>query len=151
MRVALISFHKNISRYPKEWITKYRNSILNQTNTRFDIIELNYGGTYERIFNESTFIIFDLPDHAQAHNYLLKYCFDDGYDYVLNTNVDDYYPNDRVEIQLANFDDKYAVISGNYAGFRNYDDTACSTKFDAMNIAAEFGKNHNIITHPACA
>ena len=86
MRTALISFHKNIGRYPIEWIEKYRDSIINQTNKDFDIFELNYGGGEERIFENSKFISLNLNDHAQAHNYLLERCFSLGYDLILNTN-----------------------------------------------------------------
>jgi hypothetical protein len=40
VKIALICFHKNIGRYPKEWIDLYKDSILNQTNMDFDILEI---------------------------------------------------------------------------------------------------------------
>jgi hypothetical protein len=150
MKIALICFHKNIKRYPDEWIIDYRNSILNQTYKDFDIFELNYGGKEEIIFNNSFFISEELEDHAEAHNKLLDICFNKGYEYVLNTNVDDYYPINRISLQVQNYNTDYAVISGNYQGFSDYNNHLASTNFHNMNIDTEFSKNHNIIAHPAC-
>lgn len=151
MKVALISFHKNIDRYPKEWIDLYRESILNQTCKDFDIFELNYGGGIERIFKESKFTSVNLKDHAEAHNYLLEKCFSLGYDLILNTNIDDRYPLNRVQIQIDNFDPNFSVISGNYKSFSEERDNIHTTSFHESDIEEEFYKNHNIIAHPACA
>ena len=150
MKIAIISFHKNIGRYPEEWITRYRDSIINQSYKDFDIIELNYGGGNERIFETSKFMSENLNDHAEAHNRLVNICFESGYDYVLNSNVDDYYPVNRVSLQIQNYDTNYAVISGNYQGFKSYEDNQQRTNFHSLNIDTEFSKNHNIIAHPAC-
>lgn len=150
MKIAVISFHKNIGRYPIEWIEKYKNSILNQTYQEFDIVELNYGGGIERIFENSRFISENLTDHAEAHNRLLNICFDDGYDYILNTNVDDYYPINRISLHVQNYNNEFSVISGNYQGFNGDSDLLGITQFHTMNIDDEFSKNHNIISHPAC-
>jgi hypothetical protein len=151
MKTALISFHKNIGRYPIEWIEKYRDSIINQTNKDFDIFELNYGGGEERIFENSEFISLNLNDHAQAHNYLLERCFSLGYDLILNTNVDDRYPLDRVKLQIDNFDPEISVMSGNYISFTETKENIHCTKFEELDIFKEFSNNHNIIAHPACA
>ena len=151
MKIALISYHKNIGRYPKEWIDLYKESILNQTYNDFDIIELNYGGVDERIFENSEFISIELKDHAEAHNFLLSHCFNNGYDIILNTNVDDYYPLDRVEKQVREFDPEISVLSGNYTSFSESQNNLHTTKFHLLNIQNEFIKNHNIIAHPSCA
>jgi hypothetical protein len=150
MKIALISFHKNVSRYPKEWIDLYKESILNQTYNEFDIIELNYGGGDERIFENSEFISIELKDHAEAHNFLLHHCFKNGYDVILNTNVDDYYPLDRVEKQINTFDPDVAVSSGNYSSFSENNSPNIPTEFHKMIIHNEFRMNHNIIAHPSC-
>jgi hypothetical protein len=151
MKSALVCFHKNLKRYPKEWILLYKNSIINQTYKNFDIFELNYGGDDVRIFEGSNFISLPLKDHAQAHNYLLNMCFYLGYDIVFNTNIDDIYPSDRIKIQIQNFDPSFAIISGNYVSFTESSPGIHSTKFDSLKIEEEFSKNHNIIVHPACA
>jgi len=151
MKVALICFHKNIGRYPKEWVSLYKDSVLNQTYKDFDIIELNYGGSDERIFSNSFFNSADLKDHAEAHNYLLNLAFDSEYDLVLNTNVDDKYPPYRIEAQVNNYDSEVSVISGNYTSFSDESGIINTTSFHMMDIENEFSKNHNIIAHPACA
>lgn len=151
MKTALIVFHKNVGRYPVEWIEKYKESIINQTNRDFDIFELNYRGGDERIFEDSEFISLELKDHAQAHNYLLEKCFSLDYDLILNTNVDDKYPLDRVKIQIDNFDPEFSVISGNYVSFSEERENIHGTKFHELDISKEFSNNHNIIAHPACA
>lgn len=151
MKTALIVFHKNVERYPVKWIEKYKESIINQTNRDFDIFELNYGGGDERIFEDSEFISLELKDHAQAHNYLLKKCFSMNYDLILNSNVDDKYPLDRVKIQIDNFDSEFSVISGNYVSFSEERENIHGTKFHELDIFKEFYNNHNIIAHPACA
>lgn len=150
MKVALICFHKNIGRYPKKWIDLYKDSILNQTYSDFDILEVNYGGGEERIFRTSYFRSLELKDHAEAHNYLLEWAFSWNYNLVLNTNVDDKYPLDRVEIQIKNFDPNFVVMSGNYTSFSDERLIINTTSFHTMDIGKEFSKNHNIIAHPAC-
>jgi hypothetical protein len=146
MRTAVISFHKNVRRYPKEWIISYKKSILNQTNTDFDILELNYGGGNERIFGNSIFTSVFLNDHAQAHNLLVDVAFKMGYDFVLNSNVDDVYFPSRVDLQIKAYDANVPVISGNYQ-ILNSD---YRTAFHLLDMDAEFDRNHNIIAHPVC-
>lgn len=150
MKTALILFHKNLSRYPIGWIAEYKNSIRNQSYRNFSIYELNYGGGEERIFEESFFDSVPMADHAEAHNYLIDDLFKKDYDLILNTNVDDVYPLDRVEIQVSSFDSLIPVSSGNYVGFRE-NNKYSPTSFHTMNIGEEFKKDHNIIAHPACA
>jgi len=146
MKTAIISFHKNINRYPEDWIYSYKKSILSQTYTNFDILELNYGGGKERIFENSIFSSVYLTDHAQAHNRLVDIAFRMGYDFVLNSNVDDVYFPERVDLQIKAFDANIPIISGNY---QILDSDYC-TAFHLLNIDTEFAKNHNIIAHPAC-
>ena len=151
MKTALIAFHKNITRYPIEWIENYKDSIINQTDKNFDIFELNYGGSNDRIFENSFFESIELLDHAMAHNYLLELLLHEkNYDLVLNSNVDDIYPLNRVAIQKMNYDPNIPIISGNYQGF-SHSEKLGITKFHTLNIDKEFERGHNIIAHPACA
>lgn len=150
MKVVLISFHKNLGRYPKKWIDDYKDSILSQTYKDFDIFELNYGLGEERIFDNSYFESLNLQDHAQAHNYLLQKCFSLGYELILNSNIDDKYPLDRIKLQVEIFDPEISVISGNYTSFSDERDIIHTTNFDKLFISKEFSSNHNIIAHPAC-
>jgi hypothetical protein len=150
MKIALICFHKNLGRYPNEWIEIYKNSVLGQTYNNFDIFELNYGNGEERIFDGSFFESIDLKDHAEAHNHLLKKCFSLGYDFIFNTNVDDKYPLDRLQIQIDNIDSDFVIMSGNYTSFSDLTPQIATTNFQKLEISNEFKNNHNIIAHPAC-
>lgn len=44
MKSAVIIFHKNIDRYPIEWIEKCYSTIRGQYNVKFDVFEVDYGG-----------------------------------------------------------------------------------------------------------
>lgn len=148
MKLALICFHKNLDRYPKTWIDKYRDSILNQTYKEFDIFEVNYGGETNRIFENSIFESLNFQDHAAAHNYLLDKVFSLGYDYAANSNCDDYYALDRLEKQIKFMEAGYDVISSNFYAIDENDNIKHKTEFHDKNILAESNKNHNIIAHP---
>ena len=150
MKVAIISFHKNIKRYPDEWINKYRKSILDQTHREYDIFELNYGGEENRIFDNSNFYSLPMNNHAEAHNYLVNMCFESGYDAVMNSNVDDYYPPETLSILLMHYDPYFCLISGNYQSFSENNNNRYVTKFHYMNVEREFNRGHNIISHPCC-
>lgn len=150
MKIALICFHKNLGRYPNEWIEIYKNSVSGQTYNNFDIFELNYGNGEERIFDGSFFESIDLKDHAEAHNHLLKKCFSLGYDFIFNTNVDDKYPLDRLQIQIDNIDSDFVIMSGNYTSFSDLTPQIATTNFQKLEISNEFKNSHNIIAHPAC-
>jgi hypothetical protein len=150
MKIALICFHKNLERYPNEWIEIYKNSILEQSYKHFDTFELNYGEGKERIFDNSFFESLNLKDHAEAHNYLLNKCFLLGYDFIFNTNVDDKYPLDRLQNQIDNIDPAFSVMSGNYTSFSESIPNIATTNFQKLDIFNEFKKEHNIIAHPAC-
>lgn len=151
MKLALLCYHKNIDKiYPKAWIEKYKNSILNQTVKDFDIIEVDYGGSNQRIFENSCYLSKDFLNFVSCMNYLLDDCFNQGYDYVFNTNVDDYYSIDRIERQLLYLQRGFDVVSSNFVLIKD-DKEFKSLLFHHMNIKNELSKNHNIIAHPVVA
>jgi hypothetical protein len=101
---AVIFFHKNIYKlYPPHWIDLCKNSILNQKNIDFDILEINYGGENISIFKENEvknhthyFYHTCLETHTDAMTFLLNKGFDEfDYDIIYNTNLDDYYAETR--------------------------------------------------------
>lgn len=151
MKVALIVYHSNLLQYPPEWIEQFRQSILNQTIKGFTIIELNYGGGQERIFEDQYFQSHKLSNHAEAMNMLLIACFDKwGVDYVLNTNCDDWYSPDRVEKQLECLEQGYDIVSSNFS-LHNGTEFYHTHQFHALDIKSELDKDHNIICHPVVA
>lgn len=144
---AIIVYHKNIHRYPPHWIEKFRDSILHQTNQNFSIVELNYGGTGERIFQQSDFTSHPYENFCYAMNALIDYCFSKGFDFVFNTNVDDYYSINRIEKQLPHLINGADVVSSNFCLVDN--DKICHLhRFHDRDIQEELSRDHNIICHP---
>lgn len=147
-KIAILVFHKNADKiYPKEWIDEFRDSILNQTYKDFTIYELNYGGEDYRIFDNSVFLREALTNHAEAMNHLIDLSFDGYCDYVLITNVDDYYALDRIEKQLPYLEQGYDIVSSNFSLF-NDEGVFHTHQFDKLDIKKELEKNHNVICHP---
>lgn len=140
--IAVIVYHKNVNQYPSQWIEEFKASILNQTYQDFDILELNYGGGEERIFENSIFTSKEFVNHAEAMNYL----FDQvgSYDYVFNTNIDDYYSKDRIAIQMQSDAD---IVSSNFVLLSN-DKAYHVHRFENKDIFGELKRDHNIICHP---
>lgn len=151
MRCAALVYHKNITKiYPAAWIEKFRASILGQTEKNFDIIEINYGGTHERIFEDGIFFSDNYPNFVYALNFGLLFCQSNKYDCVFNTNCDDYYAKDRFERQLIYIKRGFDIVSSNFTLVQDDKETH-SHRFHELNIANELRRNHNIIGHPAVA
>lgn len=147
-KVAVICYHKNLDQmYPWYWIEKFRQSILRQSHKDFSILELNYGDTPQQIFPNSYFESFELPNFAHAMNYLLDKAFAGGYDYVFNTNCDDEYALNRIEIQMPHLISGCDIVSSNFCLTR--DDKIVHTHyFHELDPLEELKKDHNILCHP---
>lgn len=150
MRVALISYHKNIEAlYPKAWIDRHRNSVLNQTYQHFDIYEMDYGGGEERIFQHSHFFSYKFPTFIDAMNYMLDFLFFNlDYDVVANLNCDDWYDKRRLEVQLPYIKQGFDIVSSNFALIRR-EKEVLRHQFHAMDIQKELNRGNNIVAHPA--
>jgi hypothetical protein len=148
-KAAVLVYHKNIfSLYPKEWIEKFKQSIRNQTHKDFDILELNYGGGQERIFEESKFESIAMPTFPHAMNYLFEKAKD--YDVVFNTNCDDYYSENRFEVQIREIKKGFDVVSSNFSLVKN-DKITHTHQFHLRDIKKELTRDHNVICHPVLA
>lgn len=151
MRVALLSYHKNAEKlYEKSWIEEYKHSIDNQTFKDFHIFEMNYNGDNFRIFENSYFESVAMPTFVHALNYLLDKCFYSGYDYVFNSNCDDYFSINRIEKQLPYLEQGYDLVSSNFALVQD-GQIIKYHKFHELNIEEELSKDHNCLCHPAMA
>lgn len=153
LKVAVIVYHKNLSTlYPEAWTSKFRDSIQRQTWRSFDIYELNYGGTEERIFQESNFESKEFPTFVHGMNYLLDNLLLTGdYDYVFNTNVDDYYDRQRIAKQLVYLRKGYDIVSSNFTLVKENQPDYHHHFNTIKDIEAELDKRHNIIAHPVVA
>lgn len=150
MKVALMSYHKNLTtNYPAEWIAEYSRSIEAQTFRAFDIYEVSYGSDKARIFDNSVYLHQEFNSFNHVQNFLLNFLFEEEYDAVFNSNVDDIYSVKWVETMLAYIDRGFDLVSCNFVLISEEGKHLKKHHFEKLNIAAELNKNHNPICHPA--
>ncbi len=152
VKTALIAYHRNAETlYPNAWLVQYRDSILAQTEP-VDVFELDYGGGRTRLFGESRWWSCPLPNHVAAQNVLLDAVFDLGYEAVLNSNVDDYYPPHYAAVSVRQLGDGVQLSSGNFV-LVNEDGTPRFTHHDLheRDLASALLVQDNIVCHPAVA
>lgn len=150
-KIAIIVYHKNASSiYPEKWIEEFRSSILNQTYKDFDIFEIEYSGGDFRIFTNSNWFSHKFNTFVDAMNHLLDVCFHLNYDYVFNTNIDDYYALNRIERQLMYLSCGYDIVASNFHLIRD-DKIVHSHLMNTQNIKVELERNNNPIGHPVVA
>lgn len=148
MKVGVIIFHKNIySIYDKKWVDTCLDSIRNQTHKEFMVYELCYSDKSEQLWTESDFEHRPLENHIFAMNHIIDKAFADGCDVVANTNLDDYFSLERLEIQIASINEGYDLISSNFTHINDMDDPIRDMIFHDKDISAELSVNHNIICH----
>lgn len=149
MKVALMSYHKNInSIYPPTWIHEYRESIENQTHDDFVIFEVAYGATQDRVFGESVYLHKEFPSFNHVQNFLLDQLFKIGFDCVFNSNLDDKYAPTWIEKMLSWIKKGYDIVSCNFVLFDGIE-LIKKHQFENLNIEEELAKDHNPICHPA--
>ena len=149
VKVAFFCYHKNVySIYKPEWISQYRDSVLNQTFKEFDVFEINYGKGQERIFEHSNFESIEFPTFTHALNHLFFKATMGGYYCAANSNVDDWFSENRLEKQLPYINEGYDIVTSNFSLVEN-DQTIKTHSFDKLSIENELYNNHNIICHPS--
>lgn len=148
MKLILICYHANISKlYPAEWIEEFKDSILNQTYQDFSIMECNYGGGTERIFDESIYESKKLPTFIDAMNYLIGKALKEGANVICNSNVDDRYSPQWLETQVP-YLKKFDIVSCNFS-LMNENGVYHNHYFDQLDIKENLNRNNNLIAHPA--
>ncbi len=153
MRVAVIFYHRHAERlYSPQWLNQCVNSIRNQTFQRFDSFELAYDGTDARYVPEAKFFSQELPGYATAANFLLDHCFyENDYDVVFNTNMDDYYSLNRFEVQLRWVLAGYDLVSSNYTIVDADDNDIVDIDYSLCTIPYELSLDVNVICNPVVA
>jgi hypothetical protein len=156
MKVATILYHKNIlSIYDRKWIEKCFNSVLNQTFKKFAIYELNYGDDNLKLYREYPnnkeyhYYQTKFDNHADAMNFLLNECVNDGFDVVFNNNMDDFSDIKRFETQLKKIKIGYDIVASNFIHIDKDDLEIRKMDFSKLDIETQFKKNNNIIAHPS--
>ena len=150
MKAAVIIFHKNVQRYPQEWVRQCVDSIMAQTISSYMVFEMDYGDNNNFIIDGADKITGDCPTHADAHNLMLDVVFELGYDCAFNVNIDDYYAPTRFEKQIAAIEAGYDVVSSNFYRVDANNNVIGTFKFEHLDPVAEARKGHNIIAHPVC-
>lgn len=152
MKVCVLFYHKNIHKFNPKWIQKCINSIQNQTFNNFDILELDYDNTNHQLIKNSIFENIQLNNHVEAMNYLIKKAKNLNYDYIFNTNIDDYYTLDRIEEQLK-YLKNYDMVSSELYCFKENNKILLISKTEnaKLDIKQNIENNINIIAHPSVA
>lgn len=149
MKLFLLCYHKNVySIYNREWVETFKQSILNQHYQDFEIVEINYGGTEERIFDSSIYESKPMPTFIHAMNYLIEKCLDEGADCVGNLNCDDIYSFAWLETEMPYIEKGIDIVSCNFSLIKD-NVQILEHRFDELNIKEELSKNHNPVCHPA--
>lgn len=151
-KIALLSYHSKADKiYPSEWVDQYKQSIINQTYKNFDIIESNYEGSDYRIFENSKFDSIKTTNFVDTINRLLDECFFElEYDFIFNSNVDDYFSLDRIEKQLPYLEKGFDIVSSNFCLVKD-NIIVRHHKFHDLDIYTNLSNNHNIIGHACVA
>ena len=154
MKVGVIFFHGNLFRiHNPEWSKKCIESIKNQTYSDLNFYEINFGDDELQLLPESNFYHIKRKNYVDSMNFIISEAFDDGCDYVFNTNIDDIYDSSRIEKQLEYLKNGFDVVSSDFC----YIDSINEIPFQYMNItsygdiASNLNSDHNVIAHPCVA
>ena len=159
-KIGIIFFHKNVKRiYKERWIKKSIESILVQTYSDFKIFEINYGEDNTSLlkeffpsFNNLDFYFLPSSNHAKAMNFIISKAFEDGCDFVFNTNLDDYYDPIRIEKQLGKLKEGYDIVSSDFCYVEEINGNDTITHYKNIksdtNIKLNIENGHNVIAHP---
>ena len=150
-KCCVIFYHSKINNN-YNFIKKCIQSVFEQENINFDILEINYDNQNKSYFKnydlkgkKHYFFNRDFKTHTQAMIYLLHKAFKElHYDIVFNTNLDDYYDSNRFKLQyndilynnnflnssfFYNIDKNDNVISVNDSNIINNSGLCISNKF----------------------
>lgn len=166
LKLGVVVFHQNpFSIYKERWVKKSLSSIVKQTVADLNFYEIDYSGEDLCLLKDYPvqnlkFYSEKMSNYAEAMNFIISKAFDDGCDYVFNTNVDDFYMIDRIkkELDLAE-SGEYDLVSSDFCYIRekvNYQGETEDEIFIVMNIYKRpeniihcLRNNENVIAHPS--
>lgn len=153
MKIGVVFFHKNATKIcSRKWIDQCVNSIKHQTYNELNFYEINYGSDSHKFVEGSTFFNKKLKNHAEAMNFIIDQAFEDGCDYVFNTNIDDFYERSRVQEQLKVLKKGYDIVSSDF--FEVNEESEITAYRNMSGHGSIFGNlmiDHNVIGHPGVA
>ena len=119
-KIGVIIYHRNIlNRYDPKWIENCIEKIENQTFGNFTLVEFNFGGDSQKIYegNKKSYFYSEKIDNlGSAISRAFDICFDEHeFDLVFNINLDDDYSLDRFEKQIECLEKTGAdIIASNF-------------------------------------
>jgi hypothetical protein len=151
MKLGVVFYHKNLEKiYKKEWIDECLRSIENQTVKDLFFYEIDYGDAGKNISGSDNFYSMEKENYADAMNFIISKAFEDGCDYVFNTNLDDKYALDRIEKQIRYLELGYDIVSSDFMYINENGEFKLNLIVSRFNsdIENQLENNHNVIAHP---
>ncbi len=166
LKLGVVVFHKNSCQiYKERWIRKSLDTMTNQTVKDLYFYEINYGKdqhSFLRSYGVENLNFYnkEMSNYAEAMNFIISKAFEDGCEYVFNTNLDDFYRLDRVEKELELIQSgDYDIVSSDFCYIRECinksgdDDDMIFKNMNIWrppeNIIHYLRNSENIISHPS--
>lgn len=147
--IGIAIYHSNVRQYPRSWITQCLQSLYKQaalSGWEYILYELNYGQEPGQLSEFSIYRHVTQSNYAAAMNFIYQWIFKKC-DAVANVNIDDWYAEDRLVLQLP-FLNEYDIVSCNYFVTNEFGEVVRATDFAEMDVAAELMKGNNIVSNP---
>lgn len=158
MKIGVAFYLKNIDRYPVDWVNQCFESIENQTYQDFNVYILNYGEESDFGFKYKVPVSFvtdhncdyfqkPLNNYADAMNHIYERIFETC-DVAVNTNIDDYYSPNRIELLLQDLHNGADIASSNYYFLSQSGQITHSPRFDQKNVYEQLKRGLNPVSNP---
>jgi hypothetical protein len=96
-----------------------------------------------------------MSNHAEAMNFIIDKAFENGEDFIFNTNLDDYYSTDRIEKQIEILEKGFDVVSSDFCYVTETGENDSVTLHKNIlqfgPITVNLNADHNVIAHPVVA
>jgi hypothetical protein len=165
LKIGVVVFHKDVWKiYQERWFRRSLDSMVNQNVKEVHFYEVNYGEDSTSFLSgygveNLKFYHNPLSNYAEAMNFIISEAFSDGCDYVFNTNLDDFYREDRIEKQLELIQSGYDIVSSDFCYVEEKTDRHGSVVDQVVqymhvwrtpeHIIGYFRNGENIFAHPA--
>lgn len=156
-KIGVAFYYKDLTQYPAAWVNKCVESILAQTHKNFEIYILDYGEKPSlfplAFFNRNpAWLPFDflhkpLLNYAAAMNEIYQRIFRDC-DVAVNTNIDDYYATNRIELLTESLRSGADIATSNYHIVDENNNITASLDYAKKDVALQFKQGGNPVSNP---
>lgn len=151
IKIGVVFFHSNLEKiYDESWISECIDSIKNQTISDIILYEIDYSGRGLNMTGTNKFYSEFKENYADAMNFIITKAFNDGCEFVFNTNMDDKYPTNRIEKQLKYLNLGYDIVASDFMyidGENNFKNNIMVSPYNDV-IKDQLNSGHNVIAHP---